>query len=575
MNVAVPERLIVPRERLSLAGRFAAFVERSHFRLCAVLVLLCLACFLPGFASLQPMDRDEPRYAQASKQMLETGDFVDIRFQDEARHKKPVGIYWLQAATVGLADLVGVPQARTTIALYRVPSLAGAIATVLLTYWAALAFVGRRGAFLAAALVGSSIILMVEARLAKTDAVLTACSVAVMGGLARAYFGRGADHLPKRTILLFWLATAIGILVKGPMVPMLAGFAALALCWRERSAYWLRALRPKQGLLLTALVVLPWFVAIAVKSGGEFFAASVGRDMLAKVGSGQESHWGPPGYYLIAFFATFWPGAILAAIAAPFAWLHRRDDLVAFTLAWVVPSWLVFEAIPTKLPHYVMPLYPAIAILTVIAIQRGFVGPHRPAARWATVLIPFIPVVLTLLLSGAAWSLDGAVPFVALPVLIMSCLLSLLAWRHFVKARVLKAAAAAVLSSAVLAAGVFGLGQPVLRSIKLSPRLAEAVGGLECADPKVATLGYREPSLVFLVGTKLDMLESGEEAARFLREGGCRMAFVERRHLASFEAESARLGIRPALSTRISGFNISNGRRLEIGAYSVGDSGLQ
>ena len=74
--------------------------RRGSARSC---VLLSLACFLPGFASLQPMDRDEPRFAQASKQMLETGDFVDIRFQDEARHKKPVGIYWLQSAAVALA----------------------------------------------------------------------------------------------------------------------------------------------------------------------------------------------------------------------------------------------------------------------------------------------------------------------------------------------------------------------------------------------------------------------------------------------------------------------------------------
>jgi 4-amino-4-deoxy-L-arabinose transferase-like glycosyltransferase len=60
-------------------------------------LLLSLAFFVPGQFTLQPMDRDEPRFAQASKQMLETGDFVDIRFQDEARHKKPVGIYWLQS----------------------------------------------------------------------------------------------------------------------------------------------------------------------------------------------------------------------------------------------------------------------------------------------------------------------------------------------------------------------------------------------------------------------------------------------------------------------------------------------
>src|SRR5688500_13734694 len=108
----------VSQQRLSLrhlsAAQLASVVERSHARLCAVLVLLSLACFLPGFTSLQPMDRDEPRYAQASKQMLETGDLVDIRFQVEARHKKPVGIYWMQSAAVAAGQALGVPEARTT-----------------------------------------------------------------------------------------------------------------------------------------------------------------------------------------------------------------------------------------------------------------------------------------------------------------------------------------------------------------------------------------------------------------------------------------------------------------------------
>src|SRR6476619_4961697 len=128
-------------ERVPLARQAAAFpsaglfavAARSHARACAVLLLVSLCCFLPGFASLQPMDRDEPRFAQASRQMLETGDFVDIRFQDEARHKKPVGIYWLQSATVAAGESLGVPEARATIALYRIPSLVGALAAVLLT----------------------------------------------------------------------------------------------------------------------------------------------------------------------------------------------------------------------------------------------------------------------------------------------------------------------------------------------------------------------------------------------------------------------------------------------------------
>ena len=352
------------------------FVERSHARACALLVLLALACFLPGFVSLQPMDRDEPRYAQASKQMLESGDFVDIRFQNEARHKKPVGIYWLQAASVAAGEALGVPDAHTAIALYRIPSLIGATAMVLLTYWAALAFGGRREAFLAAAFVAACVIVMVEARLAKTDAVLGGCSVAAMGA-----HEIGAGRLPLSTVLIFWLAVAAGVLVKGPLVPMFAALAVLALFFRERSARWFLALRPGLGVLIVLGLALPWFVAIAVKSGGAFFTESVGHDMLGKVGTAQTYHWQPPGFYLLAFFATFWPAATLAVLAIPFAWKNRSVDRIAFALAWIVPSWLVFELVPTKLPHYVMPLYPAIAIVTVLALSRGFVAPRDLAAK--------------------------------------------------------------------------------------------------------------------------------------------------------------------------------------------------
>jgi 4-amino-4-deoxy-L-arabinose transferase-like glycosyltransferase len=124
-----------------------------------LLVLMSLALFLPGFVSLQPMDRDEPRFAQATKQMLEADDFVVIRFQTEARNKKPVGVYWLQAGFVAGAEALGVPEARAKIWLYRLPSLIGAIATVLLTWWAALALVGEGAALIAAMLMASTILL--------------------------------------------------------------------------------------------------------------------------------------------------------------------------------------------------------------------------------------------------------------------------------------------------------------------------------------------------------------------------------------------------------------------------------
>src|ERR1700681_72356 len=208
-------------------GVILDFATRSHARAAALLVLVALLCFLPGFFAIPPTDRDEARFAQATKQMIENRDYVDIRFQDEVRYKKPVGIYWLQAGVVTTARALGMSQALTTIWLYRIPSLAGAIGAVLLTYWTALAFVSRRAALLAGLMLASSILLGVEARFATTDAMLLAAVVAVMGVLARTYLPEQRARLEANSIsamsawilpAIFWTALAIGVLLKGPLI---------------------------------------------------------------------------------------------------------------------------------------------------------------------------------------------------------------------------------------------------------------------------------------------------------------------------------------------------------------------
>ena len=315
-SLADSERATLPKPArrtwaLKAVGRALRYAEASHLRLCAVLVLFSLACFLPGFASLQPMDRDEPRFAQASKQMLESGDFVDIRFQDEARHKKPVGIYWLQSAAVARRRRRSAcPTARTTIALYRMPSLLGAMAAVLLTYWAALAFVAPARRFLAAALMAASMLLMVEARLAKTDAVLAACAVAAMHGrLARAYLRRdaaGSAARDDRAVLA--RASPPASWSRARSSPMFVGLAAVVLC-RSASARGAGCWRCGRGWALplcsrrAALVRRHRLARAAAPSSPSRSA----RTCSARSASGQESHWAPPGLYLVAFFGTFWP----------------------------------------------------------------------------------------------------------------------------------------------------------------------------------------------------------------------------------------------------------------------------
>src|SRR6185437_6951202 len=291
-----PKDPVNPGNRLV---RVVDFVTGSHLRAVAFVLLCGLVLFLPGFFNIPPVDRDEARFAQATKQMVETGDYINIRFQHEVRYKKPVGIYWLQAAAVKTASALGLRHADLRIWVYRLPSLVGAIGAVLLTYWTALAFATRRSAVLAALIMCSSVLLGGEARLAKTDATLLMTVVAAMGAMARVYLGERGHASGWLMPAVFWTALAGGILIKGPLIIMFVGLCALSLIVLDRSLRWVWQLRPVLGLLWLALLVLPWFLAIVSRSGSSFFAESVGHDLIAKIISVQEAHGAPPGFYFV------------------------------------------------------------------------------------------------------------------------------------------------------------------------------------------------------------------------------------------------------------------------------------
>src|SRR5262249_52791116 len=146
-------------------------------------------------------------------------------------------------------------------------------------------------------------LLGVEARLAKTDAVLLLTTVASLGAMARAYLveqgNRATSASPLAIATIFWSAIAGGILVKGPMILMFVGFAAIALAAADRSARWLWRLKPAIGLPFALALVTPWLAAILIRSGGSFLTDAIGQDMFAKVTGGQETHGMPPGFYFV------------------------------------------------------------------------------------------------------------------------------------------------------------------------------------------------------------------------------------------------------------------------------------
>jgi 4-amino-4-deoxy-L-arabinose transferase-like glycosyltransferase len=557
---------IAPARGLAAALDYAT---GSHRRAAVLLVAFSLLAFLPGFFQIPPVDRDEARFAQATKQMLETHEYVDIRFQNEVRYKKPIGIYWLQAAAVKAGEVVGVPQARTTIWLYRLPSLAGAIFAVLLTYWAALAFVACRGGLVAALMMASSVLLGVEARLAKTDAMLLFTSVAAMGAMARIYLA--SQRTPEVKIgwgqpAILWTALAGGALLKGPLILMFVGLTAIVLSIVDRSARWLWSLRPFAGFVWLLLLVSPWFVAIVAKSGGNFFVEALGHDMLDKVTSGQEAHGAPPGFYFLLFWVTFWPGSVLTGLAAPIVWKSRREPGARFLLAWLIPSWLVFEAVMTKLPHYVLPLYPAIAILIAGTLEPAGLSKLRWMVR-GTVGWFLFPVVIAITVLIAFIVFGRDLGLIAWPFSAIAVIFGLFAWWLYEVDGSERSLLRGMMASVFIAITVYAVTFPLLPSMFPSAMIAEEINATDCEQPHVvSTFAYQEPSLVFLLGTETRFTD-GAGAADFLRSGSCHFALIDPRSERSFVQRAESVGLRYSLIRRMEGYNISIGRPVSLTVF--------
>jgi 4-amino-4-deoxy-L-arabinose transferase-like glycosyltransferase len=361
-----------------------------------VLAAIVFFLALPGLLSMPVMDRDEGRFAEASSEMLETGDFVVIRYHNDLRNKKPVAIHWMQAATVAATSGA---HARD-IGAYRLPSLFGAMLAAMATMWAGVAlFNNRRAAFIGAALLGTCLLLTTEAHIAKTDAAQCGILTLGMAALARLRAGLGG----KRTMsILFWVCLAIGVLLKGVIAPLVMGSTVVALLLWERKPDWAKPLLHWAGISLFCVVTIPWYVAVQIATEGEFLFEAAAVDLGQKIVSAAEGHRGPPGMHTTALPVLFWPGTLLLI---PGIWLAvtklaqmrkngggKNGEALAFDsteaaawrflACWVVPSWIVFELAPTKLFHYTLPMYPALALMAGAAADRWFSTGEWTKGRW-------------------------------------------------------------------------------------------------------------------------------------------------------------------------------------------------
>jgi 4-amino-4-deoxy-L-arabinose transferase-like glycosyltransferase len=363
---------------------------------------------------------------------------------------------------------------------------------------------------------------------------------------------------------------AAGVLLKGPLIVAFVVLTAGTLSIIDRSWRWLSALRPLPGIAWFIVLVLPWFVAIVLRSGDSFFAESVGEDLLAKIARGQESHGAPPGFYFVLFWVTFWPGATLAAMAAPSVWAARYEPGARFLLAWLIPSWIMFEVVMTKLPHYVLPLYPAVAILIAGVIDPRVLARERWLVRgtgWWFVLPTIIAIVGIVGLVAVGKQLG----LLAWPFAAGAMIFGLFAWRLYDADGPERSLLRAMAASILIALSLYAIIVPSLGALFPSVALSQALRESDCKQPLAAAAGFHEPSLVFLVGTATQLTD-GAGAAEFLRQGSCRFALVESRQERNFVQRAEAIGLRYAPGPRIDGINASIGRTISIAIYKSEDA---
>ena len=539
----------------------------------ALLVILCLIAYLPGIASLPPTDRDESRFVQATHQMVETGNYVDIHFQQETRYKKPIGIYWLQSAAVALTGHG--PDAP--IWTYRLVSVLGGTLAVLGVGWLGTWLFGSAAGMMAALAQAAIFMLAFEARIAKTDAFLLSTVVFAQAALATIWIGHREERPTGwRPALLFWIATGIGIMIKGPVTPLISLLTVLSLGFLYKDWRWLRRLRPLAGIAVVIAIAAPWLVLITLKSGSAFWSQSVGKDLFGKVAGAQESHGAPPGFYALIFVVFIWPFGLMALRGALRVVTRFRDDpRLAFLFAWYVPYWIVIEALPTKLPQYALPGYPAVILALAWALSEGLLDKpfERRWQRWLEWLTFAGHIAATLALAGLAlgfsiW-LNGSFSWVGLIAAIFAVAAGAFSCGRVTVplANALRYAAGAGIVTFIL---LMTFVLPSLTPIWLSPAIDKAFKAVRpCPDSVLASAGFEEPSLVFLAGTGT-VLTDGAGAADYLKSHArCGVAAVTKDEAASFDKRLGQIGISAVSRDAIKGINYSKGKRLDVEIFTV------
>ncbi len=542
------------------------------------LIFLILAGIFSGQNSIPPIDRDEARFAQASRQMVQSNDYVNIKFQDEIRAKKPIGIYWLQAFSTKVFG-------SEEIGSFRVPSLLSSLISILFVGFLTRLIFPLYQTIVVTLLFSSSITFMGEAHLAKTDATLLCLICIQQYYLLKLILDKKISFRVKYLYpVIIWFAFSFGVLVKGPLSFAILIPTVILFCYFQKSIDLISKLNPIIGIIICAFVILPWFFAIEEATQGVFLQKAFNEDFFSKLQSGQEGHGALPGTHLLILSVAIWPVATFLPCLILFCIENKNNIVVQFLISWIVPFWIIIEIIPTKLFHYSLPVLPAIAILAIGGmfqfksnikkIQNTLL---KNLIYFSSVLFGLGGVILGIGLFYTCYKFnidkDFSITFLTILIILITIAVFSLSLLLIFNLRAINDISRKYfynLPLAIIALGAifniinFNFIIPKLDYLFPSKILANKI---ELINPETITsAGYHEPSLVFLLKGNV-LLSKPHEAAIFMAEGKKNISLIEKSSLGKFLEATKELNLKVKKVDTVRGYNIAKGRHVEINIF--------
>lgn len=494
-----------------------------------------LVC-LTGLGATHLWDDDETLYSSCAREMLARGDWVTPTFNGNLFADKPPLVYWMM---IGSFKLWGVNEFAA-----RFPSALCALLTAWVTYQLGRILFCERAGFWAGLITTTTIAFAVSARAATLDSALTLLTTLAFLVFARARIGPQdpetlAAHGWKawgHWVLLYGLL-GLAILTKGPVGAVLplgamglfllishvdvsgekgtASFRSrwlrgLAACFSVRNVFWaIGKLRPLTAIVVVGVVVLPWYLLVNARTDGVFLQRFLGEQNFLRALRPMDGHSGPIFYYLIAILVGFFPWSVF--LLSAWAQLGRRlnghpwQQSYRLLLCWMSLFVVFWSLVSTKLPHYVLPAYPALALAVGGFLDAWLASPAGSPRRWGR------NAAITLIVVGIA--LMVALPVVASYVLPGEGMLGLIGvifvvgggvlWWEFDHARLGRALGLFTILSVVFLVVTLALAAQCVDRHQAAPRLLAAIRESAGEQPPLCTYRFQRPSLVFYAGQRV------------------------------------------------------------------------